>query len=480
MSLVKQCKDTFIRRYGEIGYIINQLTKHDRIYDNVGAYFLDQISRKPKYINDIIDSLQNIFADAERELLYNDFIEFIQDLEKDMFVLTAENELAFKNKAPYFSYQNENPKTITHNFSQKNDEHIFTDTADFFYDYLKNSPTLLAMHMEVTSRCNEKCIHCYIPEKNKNKDIDFSFAKNLMDQAREMGVVNISFSGGEPFLHPEIRGLLEYARSKDLIITILSNATQLNFEMCQFLKEININFIQISLYSMHAEEHDAITSIKGSHQKTLKAIETLIDLDIPVQISCPVMKANKRSYREVLNWAYQNKIKAYTDFIMMARTDFNTENLHHRLSLSESKELLQDIIEFDETYKLMLEMEPKSKDMEHFANQPICGVGIDNICVSAEGDFYPCPGFQGFCLGNAYKESLREVWNNSERTKLLRTLKNSSFPQCLECEARDYCSMCLVRNFNESGGDMFKINNHFCDVAFINKEIAENYRQQRE
>ena len=48
----------------------------------------------------------------------------------------------------------------------------------------------------------------------------------------------------------------------------------------------------------------------------------------------------------------------------------------------------------------------------------------------------------------------------------------------MECEAQDYCAMCLVRNFNESGGDMFKINQHFCDVAFLNKRIVEEYKQE--
>jgi hypothetical protein len=35
--------------------------------------------------------------------------------------------------------------------------------------------------------------------------------------------------------------------------------------------------------------------------------------------------------------------------------------------------------------------------------------------------------------------------------------------------------MCLVRNYNESGGDMLKLNKHFCDVAFLTKKIVEEY-----
>ena len=59
----------------------------------------------------------------------------------------------------------------------------------------------------------------------------------------------------------------------------------------------------------------------------------------------------------------------------------------------------------------------------------------------------------------------------------IRNIKQKDFPKCLDCEARDFCSMCLVRTFNENNGDMFKINEHFCKVAFLNKKLAEEWLQ---
>ncbi len=57
------------------------------------------------------------------------------------------------------------------------------------------------------------------------------------------------------------------------------------------------------------------------------------------------------------------------------------------------------------------------------------------------------------------------------------TLK-SDFIEFAESLARDYCARCLVRNYNESGGDMFAVNHHFCDVAFLNKKIVEEYKEK--
>ena len=194
------------------------------------------------------------------------------------------------------------------------------------------------------------------------------------------------------------------------------------------------------------------------------------------------MKANYRDYKDVLLYAQSLKIKAQTDFIIMARADLDKENLANRLTLEETEHLLRDIMKYDPKYRDMsLYLRPRSDEItlnyDEFVNEPLCGVGYDNCCVTANGDVYPCAGWQAYVLGNVYHQSLRDIWRNSKRIKQLRIITQASFPQCLKCEAFQYCSRCLVRNFNESNGDMFNVPKHFCDVAFLNKKIREEYEQ---
>jgi radical SAM protein with 4Fe4S-binding SPASM domain len=480
MKLVRQCKDTFIRKFGEIGYIMSQLTKHDRVYDSVGAVFLGQITRSPKMIESIVDEIFPLFADVSRNVISQDFHEFIKELEEDGFVVTGDNKLELDRKEPNFSYAVENPKTIAINFMQKTNDSVLTDTADFFNDYFRQNPTIFGIHMELTSKCNQRCIHCYIPHENKTKEMDISLALDALDQLRDMNTVSATFSGGEPFLHKDILTILKHARKNDFVINILSNGTLLDNEKIQVLKDININMIQISIYSMDSQIHDAITKVEGSHKKSLAAVEMLTCADIPVQVSCPAMKLNKESYKDVSLWAKSKKMRALCDFIMMARTDFSTLNLDNRLNLEETEGLIKDIINVEQDYQELLKLEPKSKDIDKYANQPVCGVVVDNACITASGNLYPCAGFQGYVLGNLQEQKLKDIWENSEKIQFIRNIKNSSFPKCLECNARDYCAMCLVRNFNESNGDMLKINKHFCDVAFLNMKLVEQYRIEKQ
>lgn len=481
--LIRQSKNTFIRCTKNYGYVIDQLTRQDRVYNETGALFLLQIDRMSKDVDDIINNLLGEFEDISFEELKADFMEFVGSLENARFVVTGNSEEELDGKDLEFTYNVSNPKTYIDDFTQETKEFVPENTQDFFLEEVQGRPLISGLQFELSSRCNERCIHCYIPNGKKNKGFDMPFEKvaKVLDEFADMGGIHVTLSGGEAFLHKDLIKICEYCREKDLKISILSNLIALKDEDIPRLKAVNLSLIQVSLYSMNAEVHDMITTVKGSFHKTKNAIEKLVAADIPVQISCPLMKANKDGYKDVLMYAKNLKIKAQTDYIMMAQADLDTQNLANRLSLEETEKVIRDIIEYDVDYRdLTLHQKAMSDevtfDLERFKKQPLCGVGYDNCCVTANGDIYPCAGWQSYVLGNVYKQSLKDIWEKSERIKELRKTTQASFPQCIECEALDYCKRCLVRNYNESNGDMFAVPKHFCDIAFLTKRLVEEYR----
>lgn len=482
--LLRQSKNSFIRFVEEKGYIVNQMTRYDRVYNETGADFLRELSREPQSIEEIVDRLSKLYGNSvSREKLRNDFLAFVKDLEEHLFVITGETPEELNSKDLDFSYSMENPKTLIDDFSQETSIPVSDFTQDTMLDADKRKPHLRGLQFELTSRCNERCIHCYIPNAKKNAGGDMKFEQvcNLIDQFAEMGGLHITLSGGEVFMHKDIIRIMQYCRQKDMQISILSNLIALKDVQIPFIKAANVSLIQTSLYSMVPEIHDTITTIKGSFEKTKAAIEKLVAADIPVQISCPLMKANKDGYKDVLQYAQSLRCKAQTDYIMMAEANFDTGNLANRLSLEETEKVIRDIIEYDIDYRKMTEtLKPVTDeikfDLERFKKQPLCGAGINDCCITENGDVYPCAGWQAMVCGNVNEKPLKEIWDKSQQFKTVRAVTQGDFPQCLECEARQFCAMCLVRNYNESNGDMFKINKHFCDVAFLNKRIFEEYQ----
>ena len=482
IMLVRQAKNTFIRFFDGKGYITNQMTRHDRLYNETGADFLKEISRDAKDIEIILDRLMEVYGNSVfPQKLKHDFLKFIKDLEEHLFLVTGDTVFECDAKDIDFSYSLGNMKNKVIDFTQTTEQDVSETTQDYMLEVDKKKPHLKSIQFELTSRCNERCIHCYIPNTKKNSGTDMSYEQvcDIIDQFAEMGGLHLTLSGGEVFLHKDIIRILQYCRKKDMEICILSNLVELKDIQIPFIKSVNVSYIQASLYSMDPDIHDFITTIKGSQRKTKEAIEKLVAADIPVQISCPLMKANKNGFGDILKYAHSLQIKAFTDYIMMAKADLSTENLINRLSIEETEKVIRDIIEFDIDYSKWVKSKKnilENIDIERYSKQPLCGVGINSICIAENGDLYPCPGWQSLSVGNLNQQTLKDVWENSELLFNLRKITHSDFPKCLKCEARNYCSMCLERNYNENNGNMFRVNKHFCEVAFLTKRLHEEYK----
>lgn len=478
--LVRQSKNAFIRIYdnGQFAYVNNQMTRRDRCYDENGACFLSVISREPQTVDSIVGKLSKLY-DVSSEIIYQDFIDFIKELEYHQFVVTGENTQELNKKDISFSYDRDD-KTTNSDYGKNLVGETNISTQDFLLQHDRKHPRLSSLQFELSTRCNERCIHCYIPNYKKNAGLDLSFDrfKYVLDQFIEMGGFEVILSGGEALLNKDIHRMLVYSRENDLQINILSNLIALKDEDVSLLKEINPSLIQVSLYSMDPHIHDEITTVKGSFEKTKASIEKLHAANIPLQISCPLMKANKDGYDAVMKYAQSLKVKCQTDYIMMAQTDLNIGNLSNRLTIEETEKVIRDILKFDVDYKeKTLAMEALSNlSEEEYCEMPYCGVGINQICVTVNGDLFPCPGWQDMVVGNVYKNSLKEIWNNSIELQKIRNVRRGDFPKCIKCEAKDYCNMCLVRNYNENNGNMFQTNEHFCKVAFLNKRLVEEWK----
>lgn len=472
--------NSFKRDYDRYIYIKDQRTKQDRMYDEHARLFAAQLLREPRAFDAAVDELLSRYTDVSRDVLAADFKEFIEDLAIDGFVVIGDSPEDVLLKMPRFTYDVPDVKTMPDTrIASSGDAQSDTSLTEKLTAHFANTPRIMHFQFELTSRCNEKCRHCYLPGGRETHDMDASLAIDILDQLAEHGTLGVTFSGGECLLHKDFIKILQHARKRDFTISILSNVTLLNDEIIAALKEANINQLQASVYSMDPDEHDWVTQVPGSLKKTLASLETLIANDVPVQVSCPTMRKTYKSYKAVLDWAYAHKSKGYTDYIMMARIDNSVDNLANRMTLDETEELLRDIVHHDIEYRMSLEHDPEKPitvDPERF-KQPVCGAGRDSMCVSAAGIFYPCSGFQNYPLGDAKTQRVEEVWNGSPAIKKLRAITWHDFPKCMTCEAKPFCSMCMVRNMNETG-DIFCVPHHFCDVAFLNKRLAEEYRSE--
>lgn len=278
-----------------------------------------------------------------------------------------------------------------------------------------------------------------------------------------MNIIHVTLSGGEPLLHKDFLSFLARCRELDLSVNVLSNLTLLTDEIVLEMKNNPLLSVQTSLYSMDPLVHDSITKFSGSFEKTKHGLIQLYSAGIPVQISCPVMKQNKDSFLDVIRWGQNRHIAVAVEPMIFATYDHSGSNLVNRLSLEEVGEAVDK--QLSEGYAdTMCEVAKEKETLD--GDNPICSICRYSFCVSAEGDVFPCAGWQTNIIGNLNQQTIREIWESSDKIQELRQIKRKQFPKCVACENRGYCTVCMMCNANENpDGDIFRINDFHCKVA---------------
>ena len=185
---------------------------------------------------------------------------------------------------------------------------------DRIYQKAEKACIPLAVHFDLTYRCNLRCIHCYLPERDRypsqsykeelkrqnRTELTTQEIYGILDQLAECGTLFLTFSGGEIFLRRDIMDILEYARKKRFNVSLLTTGTTgFDETVADRLADMGVHTVDISLYSNEPKVHDAVTGIPGSFNKTIKAIELLSERGMKLNLKCPLMKTNIKSYKSL-------------------------------------------------------------------------------------------------------------------------------------------------------------------------------------
>lgn len=470
--------DVLFRKYQGHGYLtdnseygyrmLNDKRRHlgEKYVSASGAVMLSMLGKTPRSIDDVVDALLQIFIGVERETLKEDTEEFFDLFVKEGFLCRGETVDTCTDSLSKTAPQPEADSQIPYNVL----------TSDCTGGEISPNEFLRSIHIEIADACNERCIHCYIPNEQKKNRIDSSLFYRIIEEGREMNIIHVTLSGGEPLLHQDLIPFLKRCRELELSVNILSNLTLLTDDLISEMKKNPLLSVQASLYSMDAAVHDSITNLKGSFEKTKAGILRLCEERIPVQISCPVIKQNKDSYADVLRWGWAHHIAVATEPMIFAAYDHSGCNLHNRLSIEEVDDVLT--VQMQEGYAESIRRTAEDKEKQT-DQDPVCSVCRYSLCVTADGKAFPCAGWQNHVIGDLNHQTLREIWETSEKIQELRQIKWARFSQCVNCKDRGYCTVCMMWNSNENpDGDSFKINTYRCHVAAITHRKVEKALQK--
>ncbi len=308
--------------------------------------------------------------------------------------------------------------------------------SDGIYDkekkqWIYNNGYLPSLTLQLTYRCNLKCIHCFNDKTNPDKNITYEEAKSAIDQAYRLGISEISITGGECTCNGDFLKICRYIRSKHLLLKFLTNGQTLSDDEKLFNEIANLypHTVGISLYSMQSAIHDSITGVEGSWAKALDAIIKFKNKNIGLVINTPIIKINFQSHKEVLKFAKDNDIAVSTQAYFIDNPD--NKNSHLKLSEKELIELYTDKTSPSYLFKNNFINEKMSESL-------ICSAGTYQIALNPNRDITPCHDFN-YKLGNLNTDSLSDIWYK----KLPSFRKIFRYKNLQNCFNEEYCKYCV-------------------------------------
>ena len=153
-------------------------------------------------------------------------------------------------------------------------------------------------------KCNLMCKHCYQNANQRSSDeLSLEEQFKVIDQMAQAGVSLIVLSGGEPLTNHNLGALIKRIKEQRMAVSIDSNGVLLNKEIVQYLRQLGVDSVELSLDSVHAEAHDSFRGFNGAFQKTLDAVELCSDAGIFTTVATTATKLNQAECSELISLA---------------------------------------------------------------------------------------------------------------------------------------------------------------------------------
>ena len=354
----------------------------------------------------------------------------------------------------------------------------------FSRDYNKNPFIVI---WELTRACQLHCLHCRAEAQHHRHPLELSLdeGKKLIDDIYEMENPLLVFTGGDPLERPDVFDIAEYAIKKGVRVSMTPSATpNVTKEAMQKAKDIGLARWAFSIDGHCAEVHDHFRGTTGSFDLTMKAIEYLNELGMPLQINTVISRYNYAYLDELAKMVEKLNCVLWSVFFLVPtgrgkETDMISPAEHEKVFrwlYDLSKRVPFDIKTTAAQHYRRVVIQQKLReqkglsDKEHIFYEDALTMGdtgkIDGlgrapkgvndgngfVFISHTGDVFPS-GLLPIKAGNIRQTPLAEIYRDSEVFQNLRS-PDKYKGKCGVCEFNKVCGGSRSRAYNVTGDYM--------------------------
>lgn len=324
----------------------------------------------------------------------------------------------------------------------------------------------------VTRECNLRCKHCYSESSdNVPKDeLTTEQAFRLLDEIVSWGPKLLIFDGGEPLKRADFFDLAKHASSRGIRTVIGTNATLIDRNVAQKLKDCGVMAAQISVDGANAKTHDWFRGVEGSFEKAMQGAKACREVGLPFQFGATIRKGTIKELPRLLDMAVETGAIAAELFDLVQVQRVKEEIPDEILSVEERKEIMGWLARKQEDYPIVIRtpgctmypitlqsagIVPKHFPKENLMRIPYynrgCAAGMPNgyVTILPNGNVIPCMLLQTV-VGNVKNDSLKKIWETSPILLELRD-RSKLKGKCKGCEHDKTCSGCRGRAYEQTG-----------------------------
>jgi len=325
----------------------------------------------------------------------------------------------------------------------------------------------LSVQLDLTYRCNERCVHCYL-DHDDHGEMTTPEIRSLLKQLAEAGVFFLTMSGGEILLRKDFFDILEYARALLFCVKLKTNAILIRERQADRIRSLGVDSIQISIYSHRPEIHDAITKVPGSLRRSVDAIRFLRAQGLKVIIANVLMLQNMDDYPGVKALAADLGVEFTIDPTITPKMDGDRSILSLNINQASLRQVFRDETLVGDVEEFCAP--PKQADEDDLDVLP-CSAGHSACYVSPYGDVYPCVQFP-LPSGNVRRTPFLDIWRHSDQLNEVRSIRTRDLPSCSRCVHVVGCTRCPGLAYME--GNMRGPSSQDCEKSFAKTGIPSH------
>lgn len=270
-----------------------------------------------------------------------------------------------------------------------------------------NNADFLYIGLYVKDKCNLKCIYCYNYDQEYTEPnlqcLTLGEQISVISNASELGAKVLFIAGfGEPLLDQNITDIVIEANKHNLLTVIYTNGTIMDKKLARFFYNHNSTIV-VKLESINPKLHDALTQVKGSHEKAMETIDILLrngynteNIMKRIGVATLYTLKNIDEIPRVYKWACKKKIAFKCDLL-----GFYGRAAKHKDEL---------LLRRDEILRVRKETPGESSYKE-------CGCLFWNYGITIDNFGYARYCSEKICteIGNIRKKSLKQILEEKNR-----------------------------------------------------------------